>query len=82
MSAGLPIACSYRGPMIEVLKDGGLYFNPEESSSIEFAISELINDEEIRNRCRNRAKDISSFYSWEKCAKQTLKFIKETFLKV
>ena len=42
MSTGLPIACSFRGPMIEVLKDGGLYFNPEEPSSIEFAISELI----------------------------------------
>tara|TARA_B100001989_G_C24543201_1_gene468923 strand:- start:559 stop:1722 length:1164 start_codon:yes stop_codon:yes gene_type:complete len=80
MAAGLPIACSYRGPMIEVLKDGGLYFNPEESSSIEYAISQLINDEELRNRCKKRAKDISSFYSWVKCSKQTLEFIQETFL--
>ena len=29
MAAGLPIASSYRGPMIEILKDGGIYFNPE-----------------------------------------------------
>jgi len=80
MSAGLPIACSYKGPMIEILKDGGIYFNPEEPYSIEFAISQLIKDEELRNRCKKRAKYISSYYSWDKCANNTLDFIKRTYL--
>ena len=34
MAASLPIACSNRGPMPEILKDAGIYFNPEQVSSI------------------------------------------------
>ena len=30
MAIGLPIACSDRGPMPEVLRDGGVYFDPED----------------------------------------------------
>ena len=31
MGAGLPIACSNRQPMPEILKNGGEYFDPEKS---------------------------------------------------
>ena len=41
MASGLPIACSDRGPMPEVLQDGGVYFNPEDCKSIVFAIEKL-----------------------------------------
>src|SRR5690606_24895104 len=34
MAAGLPIACSDRGPMPEVLQDGGAYFDPEDPEAI------------------------------------------------
>ena len=34
MASGLPIACSNRGPMPEVLKDGGVYFDPEKPIDI------------------------------------------------
>ena len=34
MAAGLPIACSNRGPMPEVLADGGVAFDPESPPSI------------------------------------------------
>ena len=35
---GLPIACSNRGPMPEVLEDGGVYFDPENTQSIKRSI--------------------------------------------
>ena len=42
MAAGLPIACSNRGPMPEVLQDAGVYFDPEVPSSIAEAIENLL----------------------------------------
>ena len=45
MASGLPIACSDRGPMPEVLKDAGVYFNPENPSSIAASLKLLLQDE-------------------------------------
>ena len=76
MAAGLPIACSNRGPMTEVLKDGGVYFDPEDWESISDAIEQIILDENLRNFAAERAKELSGPYSWNKCASETLEFLK------
>ena len=75
MAAGLPIACSSRGPMPEVLQDGGVYFDPEDSNSIASAIQELILDSELRDRCAARARELSSQFSWSNCAERTFAFL-------
>ena len=38
MSSKLPIACSNMAPMREILRDGGLYFNPYKPESILFVL--------------------------------------------
>jgi glycosyltransferase involved in cell wall biosynthesis len=82
MAAGLPIACSNRGPMPEVLKDGGVYFGPENADSIANAVEQLITNESLRERVARRAKSISELYSWSRCANETWKFIHETHEKL
>lgn len=71
MAAGLPIVCSYRGPMLEILKDGGLYFNPESVESISNALEMMIDDFELRKRLARRSKELANQYTWEKCADAT-----------
>jgi glycosyltransferase involved in cell wall biosynthesis len=78
MSAGLPIACSNRGPMPEVLEDGGVYFDPEQPASIAAAIADLVVDPVRRARLATRAEEISRKFSWERCARETLSFVVET----
>ena len=78
MAAGLPIACSRRGPMPEVLEDGGEYFDPEAPESIADAIRTLIADENLRRKLAARAKALASRYSWHRCAEETWSFIAET----
>jgi glycosyltransferase involved in cell wall biosynthesis len=78
MAAGLPIACSDRGPMPEVLRDGGTYFNPEDPASISSAIETLLVDRVLRDRLVVRARELSTEYSWERCAGETWAFLKET----
>ncbi len=79
MASGLPIACSDRGPMPEVLQDGGVYFNPEDYMSIVFAIEKIIYDHSLRKYISKRAKKLSNKYSWKRCADQTWAYIIDTY---
>ena len=79
MASGLPIACSDRGPMPEVLQDGGVYFNPEDCKSIVFAIEKIIYDHSLRKYISKRAKKLSNKYSWKRCADQTWTFIGDIY---
>jgi glycosyltransferase involved in cell wall biosynthesis len=78
MAGGLPIACSDRGPMPEILQDGGVYFDPEDSASIAAAVERIISDRELRATIAVRARELSEQYSWTRCARETWTFIRET----
>jgi glycosyltransferase involved in cell wall biosynthesis len=75
MAAGLPIASSNRGPMPEVLKDAGIYFDPELVSSIADSLRILAEDEALRLKLAESAWHKAQRFSWERCAKDTFKFI-------
>jgi glycosyltransferase involved in cell wall biosynthesis len=75
MTVGLPIACSNRGPMPEVLADGGLYFDPENPEEIADALETLIQRPNLRATLAERAKNLSAQYSWARCADETWKFV-------
>jgi glycosyltransferase involved in cell wall biosynthesis len=81
MAMGLPIACSNRGPMPEVLADGGVYFDPEDASSIAAAVEQIIQSPELRTTIAQQAKALSQQYSWKRCADETFVFIRDTYLK-
>jgi glycosyltransferase involved in cell wall biosynthesis len=81
MAVGLPIACSNRGPMPEVLADGGVYFNPEDADSIAAAIEQIIQSPALRIAIAERAKALSQQYNWKRCADETFAFVEETCLK-
>ena len=71
MAAGLPIACSDRGPMPEILQEAGVYFDPEDVPSIADAVARIVSDAELRTRIAQRARRLSEQYSWERCAQET-----------
>lgn len=75
MCTGLPIACSDRGPMPEVLKDGGLYFDPENITSIKESIKKIITNETLRVKLSQRAVELSKQYSWKRCSSETFDFL-------
>lgn len=77
MSSGLPIVCSNRGPMPEVLQNGGIYFDPENSRDIADAIEKMILDKELRLSLKERSFQLSNNYSWKRCAKETFTFLIE-----
>jgi glycosyltransferase involved in cell wall biosynthesis len=75
MAAGLPIACSDRGPMREVLGEAGVYFDPEDPESIAKAIRELIESPGFRAEKAQMAYERAQGYSWQRCADETFSFL-------
>jgi glycosyltransferase involved in cell wall biosynthesis len=78
MASGLPIACSNRGPLPEVLMDGGVYFDPEDFASISNAVERLLLNQDLRLSMGRRAAALSEQYSWERCGNETWGFLRET----
>ncbi len=78
MAAGLPIASSNRGPMPEVLGDGGVTFDPERPQSIAAAIERLLTDTALREHYAGRAYQLADQYSWQRCGGETWQFLVET----
>jgi glycosyltransferase involved in cell wall biosynthesis len=76
MAAGLPIACSDRGPMPEVLGDGGIYFNPLHPTEIAAALRRLAADAALRGELAAQAHARAQSYSWTTCARDTLDFLR------
>jgi glycosyltransferase involved in cell wall biosynthesis len=75
MASGFPIACARRGPMEEVLGEAGVYFDPENATSIEKALRTLIDDTDLRARCAEAAYARATEYSWDRCTRETFAFL-------
>jgi len=79
MAVGLPIASSNLGPMPEVLKDAGVYFDPKDYKSIELSIERLINNDKMRLEKAKEAKQLALDYSWKSCSNNTWNYLVKTF---
>lgn len=77
MASGLPIACSRRGPMPEVLGEGGLYFDPESEADCAAAMETLFASAPLRARLAAEAFARARRLSWARCADETLALIRE-----
>ncbi len=75
MASGLPIACSNRGPMPEVLGDAGVYFDPEQPADIARGLGELIQSPQLRTELAQASYERAQQYSWERCSHDTFAFI-------
>ena len=79
MSVGMPIACSNRSCIPELIIDGCVYFDPEDSDSIADAIAKIIMYPVLRANIAQRSKKLAKQYSWTRCSDETWEFISETY---
>lgn len=80
MSAGLPIACSEKQPMPEVLKDAGIYFDATNSESIYIVIKQLLLDSNLRNKMAKKAFELTNNYTWKNCSNDTFHYLQNIAL--
>jgi len=74
MSAGLPMACSNKSAMPEILEESGIYFDPENPKDIAASLKILFEDATLRYTYALNAYQKSKKFTWEKCANDTLNF--------
>ncbi len=77
MSTGLPIVCSNKGPMPEVLEKSGIYFDPNDVISIVEAVKKMIINDELRNQLAESSRQLVKQYSWSRCSDETFKLLSQ-----
>ena len=82
MSAGLPIACSSKSAMPEILKDAGVYFDPDDPLDIELTLERFISQGQLRSEKCALSFLESKKYQWAKCAQETFSFVSQIARKV
>jgi len=76
MNAGLPIACSDKPPMPDILGDGGVYFDAGDTDDIVRALHPLFTSPDAREMYSAAAFARAHAYTWERCAEDTFAFLR------
>ena len=77
MASGLPLACSNKGPMPEILGAAGVFFDPKDPISIADALEILLGDPELRKKLSLAAQERARRFTWEKTARSTFDYLAE-----
>jgi glycosyltransferase involved in cell wall biosynthesis len=72
MARGVPVACSGRGSLSEVVGDAALLFDPESPDAIAAAIEQVVGDPATAERLRQAGFEQARRFSWEAAARATL----------
>ncbi len=75
MKSGIPILCSNYGPMPEILRDAGLYFDPLNVQDFFEKVQLFMSSEKLRAECAQKANVLANEFSWSRSSRQTFDFI-------
>lgn len=78
MASGLPIACSNKGPMKEIIGDSGCFFDPELPDEIANAVEGLILDTGLRSTMAQANYERAQKFNWRHCSNETFAFLFST----
>jgi glycosyltransferase involved in cell wall biosynthesis len=77
MALGLPIVCSNKSSLPEILKDGGIYFNPNNDYELTYQIEKYIKNKNLRKSKSKKAFNLSSRYRWDYNVRQFCNLVNE-----
>jgi glycosyltransferase involved in cell wall biosynthesis len=72
MTMGKPVLCSDSSCHKEIAAEGALYFQESDLENFTKSLFEIIMNEDKKTLLREKGRERSRFFSWEKCARQTL----------
>lgn len=81
MASGIPVITSNTSSLPEVAGDAALLVNPMEVFEIYEAMEGLATKPELREELRDKGKNQSNLFSWEKTAYKTLEVYRDVFQK-
>ena len=76
MACGTPVAAADNSSLSEVAGNAGLLFDPYSSEKIAQALMEILKNDKLRNTLREKGFQRARDFSWEKCTRDTLAWLK------
>ncbi|CAI6076936.1 glycosyltransferase family 4 protein [Cohnella sp. JJ-181] len=76
MACGCPVVASDAASIPEVCRDAVLYCDPRDPADIADKIERIMASGELRAQLRERGLARAAFFSWDKCARETLDAIR------
>jgi len=75
-ASGTPVVSANNSSLSEIGGDGALYFDAENPEQLRKKIIQIMDDGKLRNLMIEKGKERAKYFSWEKCAGETMEFIK------
>lgn len=79
MTCGVPVICSNTSSLPEVVGDGGILLSPTDEKGWIKETEILLGDANLRKELSVKGYNQSKKFSWDKCAKETLKVYEELY---
>ncbi len=76
MACGTPVVVSNNSSLPEIVGNAGLLIDPYSIHDIAWAIRQVLEDKELKNRLIERGFERIKLFSWENAARQTLQLLK------
>tara|TARA_Y100000389_G_scaffold198068_1_gene233899 strand:- start:942 stop:1835 length:894 start_codon:yes stop_codon:yes gene_type:complete len=77
MASGLPIACSNKKPMTDILKNNSFYFNPENVEEIYSSLLTLLTNIKYQKKFSKNGILLAKKFNWQNTSKSTFKFFEK-----
>jgi len=76
MACGTPVAAADNSSLREIAQDAGMLFEPSSSEKIAKALQQILENENLQDNLRKKGLERAKYFSWDKCAKETLDWIR------
>ena len=77
MACGTPVISSNTSSLPEIVGSAGILINPEDENELAEAVKSVLEDNVKREEMVTKGLEQAKLFSWEKCAKETLKLYDE-----
>ncbi|MDO8529362.1 MAG: glycosyltransferase family 1 protein [bacterium] len=72
----VPVISAKNSSLTEIGGDAALYFNEKDSNDLALKMQTILEDEDLKNELIKKGEKRLQNFSWDKCAKETMEFIK------
>jgi glycosyltransferase involved in cell wall biosynthesis len=77
LAAGVPLACSGKAPMMDLVGESAVYFDPERPQDIARALREILSSRSLQTKLTSEGLRRASEFTWQRCASDTFQFLVE-----
>ena len=76
MACSVPVIAANNSSLSEIVGGSGLLFDANDAGELAGSLKKILEDDDLRNSLRQRGLERAKDFSWEKCARETLDWLK------